>query len=176
MLVSNLLVVFMGFWYIEFVLSLSNPQLALITLLVMPIVSKILAEKMKFLIIKELLYVSGNFLSIILISILIVLKNHSIWQFIYLYFSRFLNLYVEIILVDFTYIKILTKLDASSESNRFTKLLSKLMHNMMELKNKESEYERAISISSLIVTEVVAVVLLPLVALTLYLLNRSNLF
>lgn len=145
-------------------------------LLAVPFVSKALSEQMKHLIIKELLYVSGNLLSMVITSTLILLKNRSIAEFTFLYLSRFFYLYFEVILADIFYDKLLVKLDAASEANRFTKLLSKLMRGVLEVKRRESVYERAIYMGSLIVMEVVGVILTPLVALVIYLLSRTTLF
>jgi hypothetical protein len=133
-----LLVVVIGLWYAEFVLSLSNSQSVFATVLVVPLLSKVLNETMKHFMIKELLYVSGNLLGLILTSSLIVLKGRSVAEFTYLYFSRFFNLYVELFLLEVAFGKLLARLDANSEANRFTKLLSRLLHGPLEFRRRES--------------------------------------
>lgn len=69
----------------------------------------------------------------------------------------------------------MAKLAANQDANRLTKLLSKWLQKSLEFKRNESAYERAIYVGSLIVMLVVGVILIPLVALVIFLLSRTTL-
>lgn len=59
-------------------LSLTNAEAAVVMVTAVPFVTKLLNEQMKHVIMKELLYMSGNLLSLALTSILILLKNRTV--------------------------------------------------------------------------------------------------
>ena len=176
LLITSMLVIFLGFFYISISFSFCSFELALITIFVIPITSKILAQQLKYLIIKQLLYLAGHLLSLILICSIITFKSKDVFQFTYLYLSRYLNLYVEVYLIEILFEWMVRKIDNCSEDNRVYKFLSKILKPVIQFKRNQSEYERALYLSSLIIIEILGVLLLPIIFVTFYLVQRNKIF
>lgn len=171
---TSLLIIFLGFFYISISFSFCSFKLALIIIFVLPITSKILAQQLKYLIIKQLLYLAGHLLSLVLICSIITFKSKGVLEFTYLYLSRYFNLYVEVYLVEILFEWTVRKIDRCSQDNRAYKLLSKILKPIIQFKRNQSEYERALYLSSLIIIEVLGVLLLPIIFMTFYLIERNK--
>lgn len=89
-LIGFFLMCFLGLIFFFNLIQFDSLTIALIEVTVFPFMYKFTVEQQKILIFKELLYISGQYICMILAYSYYLLKNKNLYEFTYLYIVKFI--------------------------------------------------------------------------------------